>query len=73
MLPRIRRFLHSLYSSPNKKILETKYNLSGYSDFDLLKKIRKSSCQNIRIAIGIILCERGYTPAEISVLTHDTN
>jgi len=46
-----------------------KYNLSSYSDLDLLKKIQKSNCQNLRTAIGSILYERGYTPAEITLLT----
>jgi len=69
MRPRIRKFLHRFYSIQNSKILEIKYNLSGYSDFELFKKIKKSNCQNIRTAIGSILYERGYTPAEISLLT----
>lgn len=69
MRPRIRKFLHSFYSSPNSKVLEMKYNLSSYSDLDLLKKIQKSNCQNLRTAIGSILYERGYTPAEITLLT----
>lgn len=69
MRPRIRKFLHSFYSTPNSKVLEMKYNLSSYSDLDLLKKIQKSSCQNLRTAICSILSERGYTPAEISLLT----
>ena len=71
MRPRIRKFLHSLYSSPNSKVLELKYNLSGYSDLDLVKKIQKSSCQNLRTAICSILYERGYTPAEITLLTNE--
>ena len=71
MRPRIRKFLHSLYSSPNSKVLELKYNLSGYSDLDLLKKNKKSNCQNIRAAITSMLYERGYTPAEISLLTSE--
>lgn len=69
MRPRIRKLLHSFYSTPDSKTLEMKYNLSGYSDFELLKKIKKSNCQNIKTAIQSILYERGYTPAEISLLT----
>lgn len=71
MRPRIRKFLHSFYSTPNSKVLEMKYNLSSYSDLDLLKKIQKSSCQNLRVAICSILYERGYTPAEITLLTNE--
>jgi hypothetical protein len=47
MRPRIRKFLHSLYSSPNSKVLELKYNLSGYSDLDLLKKIRNLTVKTL--------------------------
>ena len=71
MRPRIRKFLHSLYSSPNSKVLELKYNLGGYSDLDLIKKNKKSNCQNIRAAITSILYERGYTLAEVSLLTNE--
>lgn len=71
MRPRIRKFLHSFYSTPNSKVLEMKYNLSSYSDLDLLKKIQKSSCQNLRAAICSILYERGYTTAEITLLTNE--
>lgn len=70
MRPRIRKLLHSFYSFPNSKVLELKYNLSSYSDFDLLKKSKKSNCQNVRDAVGSILYERGYNPAEISLLTN---
>ena len=71
MRPRIHKFLHSFYSPPNSKVLEMKYNLSSYSDLDLVKKIQKSSCQNLRTAICSILYERGYTPAEITLLTNE--
>lgn len=47
MRPRIRNFLHFLYSSPNSKVLELKYNLSGYSDLDLLKKIRNLTVKTL--------------------------
>ena len=50
-------------------MLEIKYNLSSYSNFELLKKNKKTECQTIRTAIRSILYERGYTPAEISLLT----
>ena len=69
MRPRIRKFLHCFFSTPNSKMLEIKYNLSSYSNFELLKKNKKTECQTIRTAIRSILYERGYTPAEISLLT----
>lgn len=68
MRPRIRKFLSFLYSVPNRKVLEIKYNLSSYSDFELIKKNKMTQCQNIKEAISKILFERGYTPAEISIL-----
>lgn len=71
MRPRIRKFLHSFCSPPNSKVLEMKYNLSSYSDLDLVKKIQKSSCKNLRTAVCSILYERGYTPAEITLLTNE--
>lgn len=68
MRPRISKFLHSIYSPLNFKALELAYNLDNYSDLELLKKNKKSQCENIQTAISRILYERGYTPAEISVL-----
>ena len=68
MRPRIPQFLKSLCSTPNSKVLAIKYNLSHDCDFTLLRKVKHSNCQSIKTAIRSILHERGYTPAEISVL-----
>lgn len=68
MRPRIRQFFKSLYSTPDSKVLAIKYNLSHDCDFTLLRKVKYSNCQSIKMAIRSILYERGYTPAEISVL-----
>lgn len=68
MRPRIRKFLSFLYSIPDTKVLEIKYTMSSYSDFELIKKNKMTQCKNIREAISNILFERGYTPAEISIL-----
>ncbi len=71
MRPRIRKFLTSLYSTPDSKVLEIKFNLSHHCDFELFKKLKKTNCQSIKNAIHSILYERGYTTAEISLLTND--
>ncbi len=69
MRPRIRKFLTSLYSTPDSKALEIKFNLSSHCDFELLKRL-KNELPKHKNAIRSILYERGYTTAEISVLTN---
>ncbi|RKG34555.1 hypothetical protein [Acinetobacter tianfuensis] len=70
MQPRIHHLVQSIFPKQDSKVLEIRFDLSSYSDIELIKKVKLSECQNTKDAVCSILHDRGYTPAEIAILTN---